>query len=546
MSTSTQADADGAGASPGRPGVRWWAGTMLLVMALLAGVAALVVRRAGPILKGRVTETLSARFNSRVELDALSVSLVRGLEVSGDGLRIFPPDDVVAAGAVHPLIAVRHFSFHAGLTGLFVKPMHVGLVRVAGMEIHVPPRQMREAQAPGPRRREKIKIEVARLVIEDSALTIDTSDAGKEPKRFVLQRIDMTGAGPGLGWNYDATLVNAVPKGEIHAAGRFGPWIAESPGDAPVSGHYTFDHADLNPIKGIGGMLSSVGDFTGRLNRIDVTGTADVPEFSLDTAKQPVPLHTRFHAVVDGTTGDTDLQPVEAQLRSSRFTCRGSVVNLRGVGHVIDLEVDVPDGLVQDFLALAVKTRPVVMTGRISTKAKLHLPPGKASVMQKLQMRASFGLRGVHFSNARWQEKVDELSLRAQGRPAEAKQGAPDVRSEMKGRFVLAGGRLDFSELEYEIPGATIALDGVYSLDGEQFDFHGNVRTQAKPSEMVQSWWKQILLKPVDHFLTKGDAGLVLPIAVSGTKSDPKVGVDFKRMEFFHKDDGSKAPAPPK
>src|SRR5205823_9937366 len=106
-----------------------------------------VIHNAGPILKGRVIETLSTRFNSRVELDGLNVSVLRGLEVSGDRLRIYPPEDVVAAGVKQPLIALEHFSFHSGLVGLFFKPMHVDAVRVTGLQINIPPREMRQ-QAP--------------------------------------------------------------------------------------------------------------------------------------------------------------------------------------------------------------------------------------------------------------------------------------------------------------------------------------------------------------------------------------------------------------
>src|SRR5271156_2727704 len=105
----------------------WWIFVSLLVaIVIAAAVGEVMMRRAAPILKGRVIETLSTRFNSRVELDDFNVSLLKGLEVSGSGLRIFPEDEVVAAGATEPLISLGHFSFHAGWTGLFAKPMHVG------------------------------------------------------------------------------------------------------------------------------------------------------------------------------------------------------------------------------------------------------------------------------------------------------------------------------------------------------------------------------------------------------------------------------------
>ena len=70
--------------------------TVVAVLVLLV-VGEVMLRRAAPILKGRMIETLSTRFDSRVELDDLQVSLIKGLAVTGKGLRIFAPDDVVAA-----------------------------------------------------------------------------------------------------------------------------------------------------------------------------------------------------------------------------------------------------------------------------------------------------------------------------------------------------------------------------------------------------------------------------------------------------------------
>lgn len=56
-----------------------------IVLGILAIVIAVVAGRAAPILKGRIAETLSTRFDSRVELESLQVSVLRGLEVSGHG-----------------------------------------------------------------------------------------------------------------------------------------------------------------------------------------------------------------------------------------------------------------------------------------------------------------------------------------------------------------------------------------------------------------------------------------------------------------------------
>lgn len=337
-----------------------WVGvSFITLVVVLLIIGEIMIRRAAPILKGRVTETLSTRFNSRVELGNLNVSVLRGLEVSGDQLRIYPPDSVVAAAANQPLITLEHFSFHSGLIGLFFRPLNVGTVQVTGMQINIPPRGMRGGPSPGGKKSGgKIKIVVDTIICEKSRLMIGTTNPGKEPKNFELKHIQMHNVGPNVPWQYDAMLVNAVPRGDIHAVGTFGPWETESPGDSSVTGHYTFDRVDLNTIKGIGGILSSVGNFKGQLDKIIVDGTTETPDFSLDTANHPMALHTRFHATVDGTSGDTYLEPVNAKLRNSSFTARGAVVSVKGKGHTIDLDVDIPSGQIQDFLELAVKTEP--------------------------------------------------------------------------------------------------------------------------------------------------------------------------------------------
>jgi AsmA-like C-terminal region len=513
-------------------GIWTWVAVAAIVALIVVGVVAeVMVHRAGPILKARVVETLSARFDSRVELDDFDVSVLRGLEARGHGLKIYPTAAVVAAGADKPMIEIDDFSFHTRLMGLFAKPMHVSVVHVTGLHINIPPKEMRQAAKGAPRKDVKIKIVVDEIICNDSQLVIGTLKPGKDPKDFELRQIELHNVGPDDPWQYVATLTNAIPKGDIHATGTFGPWVNEDPGASLVTGHYTFDHADLNPIKGIGGILSSVGDFNGELDKIEVSGTTDTPDFSLDTASHRMHLKTTFRATVDGTSGDTYLHSVDAVLGQTQFATSGAVINVKGKGHIIDLDVTVPDGRIQDFLQLAVKTEPVVMTGRIGMKTKLHIRPGAESVSKKISMKGGFTLRTIHFSNPEVQDKVDMLSLRAQGDPKDAKPGAEDVDSQMKGEFTMDRGELNFSDLNYVLPGAQVNLAGIYSLDGNTFDFHGKVRTDAKLSKMVGSKWKSLMLKPVDPFFKKNGAGAEIPIKVTGTKGAPKFGLELHQKK---------------
>ena len=122
---------------------------------------------------------------------------------------------------------------------------------------------------------------------------------------FEIHDLVMHGLGDGGGARFEAALTNPTPRGEITTQGTFGPWQAEEPRLTPIRGEYAFKRANLNTIKGIAGTLSSVGTYSGVLERIEVQGETDTPDFSVDIAALPVPLKTRFRAVVDGTNEDT-------------------------------------------------------------------------------------------------------------------------------------------------------------------------------------------------------------------------------------------------
>ena len=145
---------------------------------------------------------------------------------------------------------------------------------------------------------------------------------------------------------FDAQLENPKPPGAIHTTGSFGPWVVADPGSTPVRGDYTFNHADLSVFTGIGGILNSTGRYQGPLRELTVDGQTDTPDFQLSRFGHTMPLHTTFHARVDGTNGDTWLEPVDATLGGSHFTAKGQVVRvlktgddgrLHSIGHDIAL-----------------------------------------------------------------------------------------------------------------------------------------------------------------------------------------------------------------
>jgi hypothetical protein len=200
---------------------RWeWIGIIAFIcLAVTAGMVRFAIGRAEPILRARVIETLSNRFNSKVELESFHVSVVHGVEVSGGGLKLFGKDDPNPyAPGVQPLISIQGFRFQTALSSLFRSPMHVDTVYVKGLELNIPPRQHRAQMTSMSSKTGKMTIYVDKFVCEDTKLVINTLNPGKPPLEFAIASLKMKDIGPGQPLQFNATLTNPKPVGDIQSS----------------------------------------------------------------------------------------------------------------------------------------------------------------------------------------------------------------------------------------------------------------------------------------------------------------------------------------
>lgn len=518
---------------------KWFLGISIGILALVTISVRIVIIRAEPILRTRVVETLSARFKSRVDLSELHVWIENGINVEGKGLKVFGATDPnPSERGVQPLIEVGSFHFQTALRNLIREPMYVDIVFINGLTMNIPPKNDRAEMTKLRRRGGKTSIFVSHFLCTDTKLIVNTDKPGKLPLEFDISRLQMKDIGPGRPLQFDANLINPKPVGDIHSTGYFGPLNETEPRESAVEGEYSFTQADLSTLKGIGGILSSTGQYAGTLGRIEVNGETDTPDFHLAISGHPVPLHTQFHAIVDGTDGDTYLDPVNARVLQSSFTAIGKVVRTETPhGHDIELKVTLGDARIQDLLQLGVRTEPPIMTGRVEMNTNLSLPPGQADVADRLRLSGNFHLPAAHFTNEKLQTRIDALSLRSLGEPKLVPEAAAlKVGSDLSGHFQLRQGLLSFSSLQFEVPGTLANVTGDYSLDGKTFDFHGKLQLNAKVSQMTTGW-KSLLLKAVDPFLSKNGYGTEVPFKITGTQSEPHFGLDFhSKDDASHKD----------
>jgi hypothetical protein len=163
-------------------------------------------------------------------------------------------------------------------------------------------------------------------------------------------------------------------------------------------------------------------------------------------------------------------------------------------------------------------------------------------------LAGTFHVPQAQFTNEKVRERLDSLSIRTQGKIKEAEELAgEDVTADLQGVFTLKSGLLSFSLLHFLIPGTHIDITGDYGLDGREFNFHGKAMLDAKLSQMTTGW-KSILLKPVDPFFSKDGVGTEVPIRITGTQSEPHIGLEFGRKSEHdnmagHADAGTKREA---
>jgi hypothetical protein len=100
------------------------------------------------------------------------------------------------------------------------------------------------------------------------------------------------------------------------------------------------------------------------------------------------------------------------------------------------------------------------------------------------------------------------------------------VASDFAGQFKLDNGVITFRSLSFRVPGVTIALGGRYGLVDAQMEFHGTAKLEAKLSETTTGI-KSFLLKVVNPFFQKKNAGAVIPIKITGTRDNPSFGLDL-------------------
>jgi hypothetical protein len=428
-----------------------------------------------------------------------------------------------------PLITVQTLTLRTGYSGMLRINKLVNDVQVAGLRVRVPPKS-----ADGSRHMFPLTNSVSGKTLTIGEITTDgavvefiPNEPGED--RFIL-RIDhltLDHVAESDPVTFHARFKNTEPPGEIRTDGQFGPWKDDDPASTELSGSYTYERAKLGVFEGIAGTLSSRGKFSGTLGHIDAEGDFDVPDFKVSGSTHAVHLASNFHAVIDGTNGDTYLTRVESHFGRTTVISQGDVKGHPGQhGKTVMLTMSVSQGRIEDLLRLFTASARPAETGEVRLRTKVELPPGPQGFLTRLRLDGDFGIGGGRFTDPKVQMPVNRLAESARGEAKDQEEVDPStVLSNLKGHVSANGGIAKLSKISFTEPGTLAEIEGTYNLVDKKLNLRGVLHTSGKLADTT-SGFKSVVMKALGPFLKKKSI-TVVPFAITGTPSDPSFALDL-------------------
>jgi AsmA-like C-terminal region len=477
-------------------------------------------------------------FTRQSVIDALQESSARTVTIDRFYQTYFPPG-CVAEGIsfLHRkhkdkpgLITVQKLTIQGSYSGLIGSPKRLTKVRVLGMHVTVPPRSPNGSSPIMPLTDVKSRrpIVIGTVFADGAVLDFMSAHPGKEAFKLVIDKLALDGVGNNKPMSYRAMLPNTEPPGEIHSTGRFGPWDADDPGRTPITGSYTFEHADLGVFKDISGILSSGGEFSGTLDHLDINGHGDVPNLHVAHSGHTTHVTSEFHAAVNATDGDTFLEDVHSHLNRTMLVSKGSVAGTPGEkGKTVSLDVSTTNGRIEDLLDLFIAAKRPLMTGAVSLRAKVILAPDRKVFLEKLKVDGDFGLVSGKFTSTDTQGTLNKLSMSAHPEETpEEKEDPETALSNLKGHVSARHGIATLTNIFFSIPGADAQIHGTYNLLTQEVDLHGVLRTSGKVYVTTQGF-KSFLLRAMTPFLKHEAHATIVPFKVTGAYPNTTIALEL-------------------
>jgi hypothetical protein len=371
-------------------------------------------------------------------------------------------------------------------------------------------------------------IRIGTISADGAILEFLSEQPGVQPFRLIVRKLSLYNVGGETPISYQTEIYNPKPSGEISSSGTWGPWDPHHPDTTTVKGEYEYRNVRLSSLPDLNGTLDSRGNFNGTLAQINVGGDASVSDFRIGNARHSSQLKAKFQAVVDATKGDVRLSQVLARLNRTVLALSGSVAGAKQQpGKTVTLTVHSSKARVEDLFGLFASENQPPMSGNIAFRSNISVPPGEATVLQRMSLKGVFGIDAGLFSDKSTEREMAKLSVSAvRGDKEEDRENPQTVLLNVKGRVEASRGTARVDRLSFDVPGAQATLTGTFSLSGYQSNMHGVLTTTGDVADATTGI-KSVFLKALTPLFEHRHRTKVVPFKVTGPLGKTTVSLDL-------------------
>jgi hypothetical protein len=508
---------------------RW----ILLAVSICAVVFLGIMAVKWPFTRDATTKRLERASSARVEMRGFHSTYFPFPGCVAEDVVFRQKTSATGQKTVDPIITIRKLTIESTFSGLLSKPGRIRRIIADGLQIHVPHggASLHSEEAGG-----SDQTIIEELQADNAMLELATGQTGEHKLVFQIHHALFHNIGGRSPVPFQVSLHLPVPPGEVESSGFIGPWKDEdgTVRHTAISGKYVLNRADLGVFKALGGVVSSRGEFSGNLEKLNVAGVTDTPDFEVKESGHQFHLSAQFRGVVDMQNGDLILPLLEARLGNTNLIAHGSV---SGKPKIVTLDVTHGQGEIQDLILLFSDAKASPVLGPVVFQTQIMLPPEHRPFKQRVRLTGNFSISRTRFTSTNTQKDVDQLSERAEGKKDKEKDydqdddesGFERVMTDLKGDVVLKDGVATFSPVSFAMPGAEADMKGTYNLLSKWVALRGKMRMLATVSQATTGV-KSIFLKILDPFYKKKKkgAGAEVPIKMTGTYGHTHFSVGLK------------------
>jgi hypothetical protein len=468
----------------------WALVSIAVVVIALGGIGAFFLVRHFPFRRDAVLHDVESATSAKVQIGSFAEHwFPPGLDARQ--VRLTEPNGV--------MMNIDTVSIRGSYTGLLGSPKRLRDIHATGVRVVIPENPGSLPRTTG----SHAAVSVGAIRIENAELRVLAS-SGKPPLVFAGRALKLENFDANRSVRFEISLHNPRPSGDVHARGEFGPLNLNDPATIPVSGEFTFEHADLTADHAVSGLLNASGSCRGRLGRLACAGTADVPAFRVYGSSHTVHIAGRFRTTVDATTGNASLDEIVTRFNRTTVSASGKVMPAGNKpGKSLVLEMNTQEGRIEDVLLLFTHATKPAMEGDVHLRAKFVIPPGPPDFLSRLNVVGTFAIVQGHFTNQTTQEHIDRLSESAAGESKSDQKSDPRrAPAEISGAVSDRQGVARLENVLFEAPGIRGQLGGTFALHDKALAMNGVLETSGKLSDTT-SGLKTILLKAIGPFWDK-------------------------------------------